>query len=234
MDLEKLTTGIELPKPKPMVTVIYEQLLNAIMDGTLKEGERIVESDLSKGFGVSRSPIREALRMLEIDGLIALIPYRGVIVSEITPREACETLEIKAMVEGFAAWRGADIFTEREIGRLESILDEMEGCIKQEQVQGVLEANLKFHLSLVRSIRNAKLFKYYQGVHQNLRRFYRIGLLRQPGWKTSFHEHCSILDNIRKKNAAAAEATARQHAHNTIDRVLAVLTERDKSGRETR
>lgn len=229
MDLEKLTIGIEIPKPKQIVSVIYEQLLNAIMTGTLKEGERIVESELSKVLGVSRSPIREALRMLELDGLIELIPNRGVIVSMITSKSAYEVLEIKAMVEGYAAFRGAEIFTKKEIGALESILDNMQNHIDSKEYEGVLEANLIFHLKIVQSLGNEKMYKYYQGVHQNLRRFYRIGLLTRPSWKTSIYEHRLIVDNIKLKNATAAESTARQHAYNTIDRVLAVLEERSKT-----
>lgn len=229
MDLEKLATGIEIPRPKQIVSVVYDQLLNAIMAGTLKEGERIVESELSKVLGVSRSPIREALRMLELDGLIELIPNRGVIVSVITSKKAYEVLEVKAMVEGFAAFRGTEIFTKKEINALELILDGMQNHIDCKEFEGVLEANLNFHLKIVQSIGNEKLYKYYQGVHQNLRRFYRIGLLTRPSWKTSIYEHRLIIDNIKLKNAAAAESTARQHAYNTIERVLAVLAERKKT-----
>lgn len=229
MDLQELTTGIEIPKPKQVVSSIYEQLLKAIMAGTLKEGGRIVESELSKVLGISRSPIREALRMLELDGLIELIPNRGVIVSVITSKKAYEVLEVKAMVEGFAAFRGAEIFTQKQIAALESVLDDMQNQINSKESEGVLEANLKFHLKIVQSIGNEKLYNYYHGVHQNLRRFYRIGLLSRPSWKTSIYEHRLIIDNIKLKNATAAESTARQHAYNTIDRVMAVLSERNKN-----
>ena len=108
---------------------IYEHLLHAIVTGEIKEDQRIVESELTKGFGVSRSPVREALKMLEIDGLLNIIPYRGVVVTKITPREVRESLEMKGMVEGFAAWIGAQRFGKDIIGELESILEELEKCI---------------------------------------------------------------------------------------------------------
>jgi DNA-binding GntR family transcriptional regulator len=212
-----------LPKPKPASLIIYEQLLNAIVNGEIHEGQRIVETELTKIFGVSRSPIREALRMLEIDGLIELIPYRGVIATAITAKDVRESLEIKGMVEGFAAWTGAQRFNNHEIAVLESILNEFEGHIKDGALQKVLETNLKFHHKLVESTQNEKLLKYYEGLTHSIRRFYTISLAGSRVWKLSLSEHRRILSNIKKKNPEDAERDARQHAFNTIDRVLSRL-----------
>ena len=169
MSTRLLGSTQELPKPKPASLIIYEQLLNAIVSGDIMEGQRIVESELAKIFGVSRSPIREALRMLEIDGLIELIPYRGVVVTEITPQDVRESLEIKGMVEGFAAGRGARQFGKQDIDRLEAILAETEKYNNGRQLQKVLEANIRFHHEMVKRIHNEKLLKYYEALNRSIR-----------------------------------------------------------------
>lgn len=220
MGEKSLNFAQTLAKPKPASLIIYDHLLNAIVAGEVSEGQRIVESDLSKIFGVSRSPIREALKMLEIDGLIELIPYRGVVVSRITPKEVRESLEVKGMVEGFAAWIGAQKFDRDIITQLEEILAELEKHISNGRMPKVQDANLSFHHLMVEQIRNEKLLKYYEGVAKSVRRFYTISFSMSDGWKFSLSEHRAILNSIKKKDAAAAERHARQHAYNTIERVL--------------
>jgi DNA-binding GntR family transcriptional regulator len=218
-------TGLapELQKPKPVSIIIYEHLLNAIVTGEIKEDQRIVESELTKVFGVSRSPVREALKMLEIDGLLNLIPYRGVVVTKITPQEVRESLEMKGMVEGFAARIGAQRFGKDIIAELESILEELEENIAEGKLQDVLEANLRFHHKMVEGEHNEKLLKFYEALTNSIRRLYTISLARSTGWKFSLSEHRKILNNIKIRDARAAEHDARQHAFNTIDRVLSLL-----------
>ena len=223
MSENSLNFAQELAKPKPASLIIYDHLLSAIVSGEIREGQRIVESDVSRIFGVSRSPIREALKMLEIDGLIELIPYRGVVVSHITPKEVRESLEIKGMVEGFAAWVGAREFDRDIISQLESILVELERHIRNGKRQKVQEVNTRFHHLMIEKVHNEKLLKYYEGVAKSIRRFYTISFTISSGWKFSLSEHEAILNSIKKKDPAAAERHARQHAYNTIDRVLSRL-----------
>ncbi len=228
MELDKLIPTIEIPKQKPVVLIVYEQLSNAIVMGKLAEGERLLEADLAKLFGVSRQPIREAIRMLVTDGFVELIPYRGVIVSTITPREAKDTLELKGMVEGYAAWVGAQMFGPETIAELEALLGRMEMHIKASESREIIQDNYNFHMKIVGGVGNEKLNKYYQGLFNSHQRYYAIGLAEQPGWQTSLNEHRLILEKINSRDAVGAFACARQHASNTIGRVLAALEKRKK------
>jgi DNA-binding GntR family transcriptional regulator len=231
MELDKLIPTIEIPEHKPVVLIIYEQLLHAIVTGKLAEGKRLLEANLAKLFSVSRQPIREALRMLVTDGFIELIPYKGVIVSNITSQEAKDTLELKGMVEGYSAWTGAQTFGPEMIAELEAILRQMEAHIQKEESREIFQDNYSFHFKIVSGVGNEKMMKYYQGLFNAHQRYYAIGLATQPGWKTSIHEHRQILEKIRSRDAAGAFTCARQHASNTIDRVLKALEKR-KKGRE--
>jgi DNA-binding GntR family transcriptional regulator len=226
MELDKLIPAIEIPKQKTVVLIVYEQLLNAIVTGRLAERERLLEADLAKLFGVSRQPIREALRMLVTDGFVELIPYRGVIVSTITPQEVKDTLELKGMVEGYAAWMGAQMFGPDMIAELETLIRQMEAHIRKAQSRGIIQDNYRFHMRLVSGIGNEKLIKYYQGLFNSHQRYYAIGLSERPGWQTSVNEHRLILENIISRDNVGAFTCARQHAANTIDRVLAALEKR--------
>ena len=228
MEMDRLMQAIEIPKQKPVVLVVYEQLLNAIVTGKLAEGERLLEANLARLFGVSRQPIREALRMLVTDGFVELIPYRGVIVSTITPQEAKDTLELKGMVEGYAAWMGAQMFGPDIIAELEALLQQMEAHIREAKSREIIQDNYSFHMRVVSGVGNEKMIKYYQSLFNAHQRYYAIGLSEQPGWQTSVDEHRLILEKIRLRNAMEAFTCARQHASNTIDRVLLALEKREK------
>jgi len=230
MDLDKRIPALEIPKQKPIVLLVYEQLLDAIVHGKLKEGERLLEADLAKLFGISRQPVREALRMLVTDGFVELIPYKGVIVSTITSQEAKDTLELKGMVEGYAAWKGAEVFGPEIIAELEAILLKMEEHIAAAKSREIFQDNYDFHFGIVNGIGNEKMFKYYQGLFNSHQRYYAIGLATQPGWQTSINEHRLILAKIKSRDAMGAFTCARQHAFNTIGRVLAELEKRKQEG----
>lgn len=228
MELDKLIPAIEIPKQKPIVLIVYEQLSQAIVTGKLAEGERLMEADLAKLFGVSRQPIREALRMLVTDGFVELIPYRGVIVSTITPQEAKDTLELKGMVEGYTAWMGAQTFGPETIAGLETLIGQMEAHIREDRSREIIQDNYNFHMQIVSGIGNEKLIKYYQGLFNSHQRYYAIGLSERPGWQTSVNEHRLILEKITSHDTVGAFTCARQHASNTIERVLAALEKRGK------
>ena len=228
MELDKRIPTIEIPKQKPVVLIVYEQLLNAIVTGKLAEGERLLEANLAKLVGVSRQPIREALHMLVTDGFVELIPYRGVVISTITPQEARDMLELKGMVEGYAAWKGAQMFGPEIIAELERLIGQMETHIRKAESREIIQDNYSFHMGIISGTENDKMIKYYRGLFNSHQRYYAIGLVERPSWQTSVNEHRLILDKIRSGDAMEAFTCARQHASTAIDRVLAALEKRKK------
>ena len=210
----------EFSDPELISARIYEQIRNAIILRKLPEGQRIIEADLTRAFRVSRSPIRDALKLLAADGFVDLIPYRGATVSGISPENVREHYEIKAMVEGFAAYIGAKRFTEKDISDLQSILREMEKQVVRSNLEKVLEANFAFHKRIVDGVRNAKLSKFYDSLTHSIRRFGTIGLTEPRFRKLSLKEHQEILKAIRDKKPSLAEERTRKHALNMSARVL--------------
>jgi DNA-binding GntR family transcriptional regulator len=205
--------------------------MNNIINGNLEEGERLVEQNLARLFGVSRQPIHEALQKLEMEGFVEFIPYKGFTVSHITPKDAEETLELKGLLEGYAAWKCAHFFNEKITMELETILFQMETHIEQGCQLEILNDNFQFHHRIMENIKNEKMYKFYQTVINSLKRYYAIGLATITGPQTSLLEHQKILDKIRIKDAIGAQEVARQHAFNTIDRVKKALSERKKKNK---
>jgi DNA-binding GntR family transcriptional regulator len=210
----------EFSDPKLISVRIYEQIRNAIILRKLPEGQRIVEADLTRAFRVSRSPIRDALKLLAAEGFVDLIPYRGATVSGISPENVREHYEIKGMVEGFAAHVGAQRFTEKDLAPLETILREMEKHVARSNLGKVLEANFVFHKRIVDGVRNARLSKFYDSLTHSIRRFGTIGLTEPRFRKLSLQEHREILDAIRARKPSLAEERTRTHALNMSERVL--------------
>lgn len=224
-DIAKLLPDNDRFSKKSMSARIYDLLVDAIITGKIREGERIVELDLSKKYKISRPPIREALRMLEIDGLVSLIPYKGVVVTEITTKEIHENFQMKSIFEAFATRYGAEHFDNHTIGKIEAILEEMEKNIKKENFKRIFENNFDFHEIIIRSVDNDKLSKYYESLNLATRRFYAIGMSRHTSWQPSLTEHRAILDAIKQREPDIADELARSHALNALGRVITRLNE---------
>lgn len=216
------------PKPKSYASRIYELLINEIITGKLQEGERIVESELARTYGISRPPVREALTMLELDGLLRLIPYKGFEVSTITARDARDSLEMKGLIEGYAARACALRNDAALVDRIEAALEAMQRQVKAGNFQGILEENFNFHHLMVKSAENDKLLKFYDSLTISIRRFYAVGLTLERSWKSSLSEHEQVLVAIRKGDPELAEKMARRHALCTIDRVMDQLKKRER------
>ena len=223
--------GVDFPlkiqEPPQMSAQICDQIRDAILQGHLKEGQRIVELDLTTTLGVSRPPIREALHMLALEGFVEILPYKGARVTKISASTAREHFEIKAMVEGFAGYIAAQRFSESEIRTLQSLHNNMRDQIDTLNVDGVLEANFKYHESIVHGVGNSRISNYYVHLSHNIRRYGTIGLTKNKTvWEQSWLEHGRILDAIRNKDPLRAEEGSRIHAFNASDRVTAHLKDK--------
>jgi len=122
------------------VDIAYRAIKEAIMQGQLREGENLIEVELSKRIGVSRTPIREALKQLRNEGLVVLESYRKNYVAHFTEEDLRETIELTAMLEGYAAGRAASRLTDEQLKELEALEDEMEALIRDESCAKTMEA----------------------------------------------------------------------------------------------
>ena len=186
----------------------YDRLILAIREGRLKPGDRLVETELAGRLGLSRTPIREAIRQLESDGLVAHQPRSGASVRRLEYSEIVELYEMRAVLEGTAARFAARAASEVELAELEAINNEMRAA---RDVAGLYEANRQFHAVLLNAARNRYLVKSVEAVQKTLLILGASTLEEGDRADEAVAEHDRIVAAIGARDGEAAEARMREH-----------------------
>ncbi len=187
---------------------VYEQLIAEIRSGVLKPGDRLIETDLAKRLGLSRTPVREAIRQLESDGLVTHQPRNGATVRKLDYSEITELYEMRAVLEGTAARFAARAASEVELAELEAINQEMREAPNSQALFG---ANRQFHNVLLNAARNRFLIKSVEAIQKTLLILGASTMEEADRAQQAIEEHESLLDSLRARDGDAAEARMRDH-----------------------
>ncbi|MCY9176166.1 GntR family transcriptional regulator [Bacillus inaquosorum] len=216
----------KLDKPTPYYLQFYNQLKKMIFNGTFKPGERINETQLAKSFGVSRSPIREAMRLLEKDGLLKADDRNGFSITSLTAKDVDEIYKIRIPLEQLAVELVIDEANEEELAILEKQLEETEKAIHNgTEDTEIISLNQKFHELLVDFSHNRHLKNLLEHVN-DLIHFCRI--LNYTGdhrAETILSEHRKIFEEVKKKNKEAAKQYVMAHFNHDCEHLKRVLEE---------
>ncbi|MEC1550072.1 GntR family transcriptional regulator [Bacillus rugosus] len=216
----------KLDKPTPYYLQFYNQLKKMIFNGTFKPGERINETQLAKSFGVSRSPIREAMRLLEKDGLLKADDRNGFSITSLTAKDVDEIYKIRIPLEQLAVELVIDEANEEELAILEKQLEETEKAIHNgTEDTRIISLNQKFHELLVDFSHNRHLKNLLEHVN-DLIHFCRI--LNYTGdhrAETILSEHRKIFEEVKKKNKEAAKQYVMAHFNHDCEHLKRVLEE---------
>jgi DNA-binding GntR family transcriptional regulator len=197
--------------------LVYESLRKAIFDGNLKPGDRLVEIALAQELNVSRTPVREALRKLETEGLVEAVPRKGVIVRGFDPEDILEVYTIRMALEKVAAVRTARRITSEELEELQDHLDRAaEWSARADRDEPgacaeVFEAHQRFTDGLVRASRMPRLIGLIETYREYLERFRRVTLSGSERRLRVQREHQAILDAVRRKDREALERLVQEH-----------------------
>ena len=148
---------IEMNEYLPLRDVVFNTLRQAILRGELKPGERLMEIKLAKRLGVSRTPIREAIRMLELEGLVVMIPRRGAAVAQITKQDLEDVLEVRCSLEELAVELACTRITGQELAHLHAALKEFEAACDANDIKTLAEKDVSFHDIIFESTGNQRL-----------------------------------------------------------------------------
>jgi DNA-binding GntR family transcriptional regulator len=201
-----------------------------IIEGEYGPNERLIEEQLAERLGVSRTPIRQALTMLEAEGLVEIAPNRGAMVCSFSVEDVWDIYDLRAVLEGHAARRAASRVGEGELGRLNELADEMEGLVgrfadHEEEIRRLVALNQEFHGTIVAASRNRRLGRLLRGTVQiplMFKAFFWYG----PHERTiSNHYHRQILRALEAGDADRAETVMREHVYEGRDFVIRALTE---------
>lgn len=182
-----------------------------ILEGELNTGQRLNESDLALRFGVSRGPIREALRTLEESGLVQQQRNRGVFVREISVKEADDIYELREALDELVGRKLAKTITGAQMEQLRALLSEMDEATAKQDVNRYYRLNLRFHDLMVTYAGNPKLTETYARLVKVLLLFRRRGLQQGGGLPVSIQEHHAILDAIASGDPERAGREMREH-----------------------
>jgi DNA-binding GntR family transcriptional regulator len=196
----------------PLTQLVADALRERIVSGALPPGERLVEGKLSEELGVSRMPVREALRQLAAEGLVTIEPRRGATVTQFNPGQIHELVEVRATLEGLNAKLAAKRHDPAQIAELERILAEGTRLADSEDTVLLMKFNQQFHDALGHIAANSVL----QEIMHSLRD--RTALLFAPlnrdRGKQNWEEHAAILRAVIKGDAELASLLATRHVYN--------------------
>ena len=192
---------LNLDEYKPLRDVVFENLREAILEGRLRPGQRLMEVQLAEQLGVSRTPVREAIRKLELEGLVIMLPRKGAYVANMSLKDVIDVLEIRASLEGLAASLAAQRMNSDDIKKLEKIAKEYEKSIKDSE----------FHECIFKATNNKKLHHLINSLWEQVYRF-RVTYISDYGSSLSIiNEHKLILDAIKKGDTELAKKYATEH-----------------------
>lgn len=212
-----------VPEMQQMAKLVCDATREMILGGQIEEGQRITEAFLSDLFRVSRSPIREALRMLAYQGFVELLPYRGARVSVIHRKNVKEHYQLKGMLDGYGCYLAARSFEKEDLDALAQNIDETVRHIENGNGAGMTAANTAFHGLIIEGADNALLSQYYDSLSQNLRRYAELSLGDNARWSQVLEEHRTIYDTLCRKDALGAFEAANRHALEAMKRVMKKL-----------
>ena len=136
---------VNLNDYKPLREVIFDTLRQAIITGELKPGERLMEVQLAEKMGVSRTPVREAIRKLELEGLVEMLPRKGAHVANLSIKDMMDLLEVRACIDGLATEFAASRITPDEIKELKHVQEQFSTYVEKENLQGTIKKDVEFH-----------------------------------------------------------------------------------------
>ncbi|KZM54464.1 GntR family transcriptional regulator [Aeribacillus pallidus] len=207
---DKLNFSVSTESIHAQVTNIIRQ---AIVSGQLAMGEKLSEAALAQKLGVSRTPVREALKQLQREGLVEIIPRVGTCVTKPTEKEITELFALKEVLEGLAAGHMAQREKVPELQELIKAMEDMDEAAKNRNIDDYVEANDRFHDAIIRGSGNSKLLYHFNLLINQLpyRRFVYMTLDQPQRLEKSVEEHRRIVEAITSGDHQLAEKMMREH-----------------------
>lgn len=230
--MDRKLLPIKLDSYKPLREVVSEALREAIVAGVLQPGERLMEIQLAEELGVSRTPVREAIRKLELEGFVVMVPRRGTYVADLSIKDINEVFEIRTSLDVLAAGLAAERITEEELEQMERLLVEIGEYIDKEDIEKIVEVDTKFHDILYRASRNDRLVGIIFNLREQFTRFRTVSIAYPGRQKNTLEEHRKLLEAIAQRNVDMAQQLAREHMENAEQATLhSISEEREKFSR---
>jgi len=224
-----MTDNLELQTAAylPLRDVVFQTLHTAILKGDLKPGERLMELQLASKLGVSRTPIREAIRMLEQEGLAIMIPRKGAEVARMTEKDMEDVLQIRCSLEELVVRLACQNITQMEMQELRVAMEQFREKTTTEDIAAIAQADVNFHDVLYKSADNPKLLGLLNNLREQMYR-YRVEYLKNPSiYQQLITEHRQLYEAVKMQDAEKAAAYTRMHLENQTESMKKVIREQE-------
>lgn len=212
----------------PLRDVVFHTLRQAILKGELKPGERLMEIQLAKKLGVSRTPIREAIRKLELEGLVLMIPRKGAEVAEITEKNLRDVLEVREALERLAVRLACEQITKAQVREVREAAEAFQDGLTSGNVTEIAEADEHFHDLINLATGNQKLIQILHNLREQMYR-YRVEYLKNEAvFPQLLEEHESLIRAIERRQKEQAAEIVCRHINNQAEAISGII--RTKNG----
>ncbi len=205
---------------KPLREIVYEELKRRILTGLIRPGMRMMEVDLADEMGVSRTPVREAIRKLEKENLVTIRPGKGAYASLMSVKRMMDILEVRSNLEALAACLAAERMQREEINALKQVVEQFEEALSKGDMQAMIETDSRFHRMIVDASGNSHLISLVEQLQELVLRFRYIYYKDFKRAEEMVPEHRCILKAISDKDSERAGEAAFNHIDRLKDMIL--------------
>lgn len=221
--MDELIKNTNFNQSKPIRDIVYESLRKTIISGVIPVGERIVEKEYAERLNISRTPVREALRRLELEELVEYLPRTGVVVKRISIEDVIEIYKIRHNLEVLATTSAMENITEQEIREIEELLDLTERKNKEGNVEEVVKLFGVFNSKIYEASRMKRLASMISKLNEYLQRFRNISIAENERREKALREHREILKAIKEKNKEDIDDIIKRHLDYSLEIVMAEI-----------
>lgn len=214
---------IDMDEFLPLRDVVFNTLRKAILTGQLKPGERLMEVHLANKLGVSRTPIREAIRKLELEGLVIMIPRRGAEVAQITEKSLKDVLEVRRALDVLSVELACERITQEGMEELEKACQEFAGATKSKDASVIAMADVKLHDIIVDATGNQRLKQLVNNLSEQMYRYRFVYIKDESQHEKLIAEHREIYEGILAKDKERAAMAARTHIDNQEKSIISQI-----------
>lgn len=208
----------------PLRDVVFRTLRRAILTGILKPGERLMEIHLANQLGVSRTPVRDAIRKLELEGLVLMIPRKGAEVANITAESMRDVLEVRRALDVLCTELACERITSDELEKLRIACEAFENATPTQDVTQIVSCDVDFHETILQSTGNFRLISLMNNLSEQMYR-YRFECIKDAGDSLDLiQEHRLIYDAIARGDKASAAEAAGLHIDNQQKIIMKIIS----------
>ena len=202
---------------------VAARLRTMLVEGRIAPGAKLNERELSEQLRVSRTPLREAIKLIAAEGLVDLLPNRGAVAVKLTEADVLNTFELLGMLEGMAGELAAQRITDAELAELRALHCEMLACFARRDLSGYYRLNARIHAAINEAAKNPVLTSTYRSINARVQSLRFRTNQNEAKWKRAVAEHDAMLVALDARDAAALRKLLITHLLNKRDSVLALL-----------